>query len=496
MMALQTTVEHVDGPEPVTVLTLDGELDGAAFEDVIDTVHGLYDAGTRILVLELDRPLVHLERGARGRPRGDAADARRGRPGHRAGVGGTSRAPAGGRCGSGSGTALRLFGVPGRHPEGARPHGAAAGSSRPSRIAPPPSPADDPRRPSPEAVTGGHRSTAAASSGSSRRSRRPGRTSLSILDPAGATLAGGPGVDDGADLAAGRGPGRRDPCRAPGGRRPRRARPGLPRRTGGHRRRHRRARRRDRREVGRGTGLGDPSLRADGGGAGYRHGGSWPRAAGSSGASCRWDSPDVPGYDLASHYAAARDIGGDFFELFRLPRRGHPLAMVVADVTGKGLDAALLMAFARPVMHSALNASRGPAEAIDRTNRVPVRRAPGHAVHHSAVRRPRAGDRPRPRRQRRPRAAAPRPRGWRHDPARRAGRRDHRRVRVRGATRSGAGAGARRRARGVHRRRDRRPIPSGERFGDERLVATLDAARPASAPMLVAAIRDALAAFR
>jgi sigma-B regulation protein RsbU (phosphoserine phosphatase) len=83
-------------------------------------------------------------------------------------------------------------------------------------------------------------------------------------------------------------------------------------------------------------------------------------------------APDVPGYDLASHYAAAREIGGDFFELFRLPRRGHPLAVVVADVTGKGLDAALLMAFARPVMHSALVGAHGPAEAIERTNRVLV----------------------------------------------------------------------------------------------------------------------------
>ena len=52
-MALQTTVEHVGGPEPVTVLTLDGELDAAAFEGVIDTVSRLYDAGTRILVLDL-----------------------------------------------------------------------------------------------------------------------------------------------------------------------------------------------------------------------------------------------------------------------------------------------------------------------------------------------------------------------------------------------------------------------------------------------------------
>jgi serine phosphatase RsbU (regulator of sigma subunit) len=78
------------------------------------------------------------------------------------------------------------------------------------------------------------------------------------------------------------------------------------------------------------------------------------------------EAPDVPGYDLASHYAPAREIGGDFFELFRLVHRRHPLA------TGKGLDAALLMAFARPVMHTALEASRGPAEAIERTNRVLV----------------------------------------------------------------------------------------------------------------------------
>jgi sigma-B regulation protein RsbU (phosphoserine phosphatase) len=82
--------------------------------------------------------------------------------------------------------------------------------------------------------------------------------------------------------------------------------------------------------------------------------------------------PDVPGYEIASHYEPAREIGGDFFELFRLPRRGRPLAVVVADVTGKGLDAALLMAFSRPVMHTALTASRGPAEAIERTNRVLV----------------------------------------------------------------------------------------------------------------------------
>ena len=52
-MALQTTVEQVEGPSPVTVLALDGELDGSTFDGVIDTIGGLYDAGARKLLLDL-----------------------------------------------------------------------------------------------------------------------------------------------------------------------------------------------------------------------------------------------------------------------------------------------------------------------------------------------------------------------------------------------------------------------------------------------------------
>jgi sigma-B regulation protein RsbU (phosphoserine phosphatase) len=83
-------------------------------------------------------------------------------------------------------------------------------------------------------------------------------------------------------------------------------------------------------------------------------------------------APDVGGYDLASHYEPAREIGGDFFELFRLRRRGHPLGIVIADVAGKGIGAALLMAFARPVIHTALTAASGPADALERVNRILV----------------------------------------------------------------------------------------------------------------------------
>jgi phosphoserine phosphatase RsbU/P len=82
--------------------------------------------------------------------------------------------------------------------------------------------------------------------------------------------------------------------------------------------------------------------------------------------------PDVPGYDIAAHYEAAREVGGDFFDLFRMRKRGRPLSVTIADVTGKGIAAALLMAFARPLLRAAIDHTTGPAQAIERTNRILV----------------------------------------------------------------------------------------------------------------------------
>ena len=82
--------------------------------------------------------------------------------------------------------------------------------------------------------------------------------------------------------------------------------------------------------------------------------------------------PDVPGYDIAAHYEAAREVGGDFFDLFRLRKRGRPLSVVIADVSGKGIAAALLMAFVRPLLHAAIDHTTGPAQALERTNKILV----------------------------------------------------------------------------------------------------------------------------
>ena len=52
-MALETTIVQATGRVPITVIALSGELDASNFTELIDTTRGLYDAGTRHLLLDL-----------------------------------------------------------------------------------------------------------------------------------------------------------------------------------------------------------------------------------------------------------------------------------------------------------------------------------------------------------------------------------------------------------------------------------------------------------
>ena len=52
-MALDTSIEPAVGRVPITVLTLDGELDASNFAALVDEVRGLYASGTRHLLLDL-----------------------------------------------------------------------------------------------------------------------------------------------------------------------------------------------------------------------------------------------------------------------------------------------------------------------------------------------------------------------------------------------------------------------------------------------------------
>ena len=54
------------------------------------------------------------------------------------------------------------------------------------------------------------------------------------------------------------------------------------------------------------------------------------------------ETPQVPGLAIAAAWRPARVVGGDYFDVLRLDR--NRLAICIADVSGKGAPAALLMA--------------------------------------------------------------------------------------------------------------------------------------------------------
>ena len=72
---------------------------------------------------------------------------------------------------------------------------------------------------------------------------------------------------------------------------------------------------------------------------------------------------------VATLYQAARseaDIGGDFFDAFAL--NGERVALVVGDVSGKGLEAASRTAEVKYALRAFLREDASPAGALDRVN--------------------------------------------------------------------------------------------------------------------------------
>ena len=65
-------------------------------------------------------------------------------------------------------------------------------------------------------------------------------------------------------------------------------------------------------------------------------------------------------------WRAARQVAGDFYDVFELP--GRRLGLVIADVADKGMPAALFMALTRTLMRAAAGEGRSPASALRRVN--------------------------------------------------------------------------------------------------------------------------------
>ncbi|MFD2398301.1 PP2C family protein-serine/threonine phosphatase [Prauserella oleivorans] len=80
--------------------------------------------------------------------------------------------------------------------------------------------------------------------------------------------------------------------------------------------------------------------------------------------------PEVPGLRLAARYRAANeqmDVGGDFYDVHGGP---DDLGLVVGDVSGKGIEAAVLTGRARQTIKTAAYFDRSPAKILTALNDV------------------------------------------------------------------------------------------------------------------------------
>ncbi|WP_041304426.1 GAF domain-containing SpoIIE family protein phosphatase [Herpetosiphon sp.] len=76
--------------------------------------------------------------------------------------------------------------------------------------------------------------------------------------------------------------------------------------------------------------------------------------------------PSVADIQLTAHAKPARIIGGDFYDVLQRP--DGSVAIMVGDVVGKGVAAALLMMLSRTALRNAALATHDPAAILERTN--------------------------------------------------------------------------------------------------------------------------------
>ncbi len=78
------------------------------------------------------------------------------------------------------------------------------------------------------------------------------------------------------------------------------------------------------------------------------------------------DVPCIPGWQLLPYYQSAREVGGDFYDF--IPFDDGCLGLVIGDVAGKGIPAALVMTATRTMLRTAAQATTSPGEVFARAN--------------------------------------------------------------------------------------------------------------------------------
>ena len=81
-------------------------------------------------------------------------------------------------------------------------------------------------------------------------------------------------------------------------------------------------------------------------------------------------SPYIPGFAISGLSVPAGDIGGDWYDF--VPFNDGCWGLVLADVSGKGTAAALLMSATRAMLRALADTCRSPAETLSKLNQLMI----------------------------------------------------------------------------------------------------------------------------
>jgi phosphoserine phosphatase RsbU/P len=83
------------------------------------------------------------------------------------------------------------------------------------------------------------------------------------------------------------------------------------------------------------------------------------------------EMPDIKGWEVGHAFSPAREVSGDFYDVFILP--SGQIAFLIADVSGKDVGAALFMVLIRTLIRSLIEMlftkNTNPLESVDLTNK-------------------------------------------------------------------------------------------------------------------------------
>src|ERR687894_831271 len=78
--------------------------------------------------------------------------------------------------------------------------------------------------------------------------------------------------------------------------------------------------------------------------------------------------PALVGWEISPYYQPAREVGGDFYDF--LPLADGRVGLVIGDVSGKGVPAAVLMASTRSVLRAVAQRALMPGQVLAEANEV------------------------------------------------------------------------------------------------------------------------------